>query len=952
MDELKLKTDYSKSLNVPKADVKNVTGLDTNPTGIPQRAGLPIRELDLLEFWKLNKIYEKSLEPLSEKGTFILHDGPPFSNGNIHIGHSFNKVLKDVIMRHRSMQGYRAPYTPGWDNNGLPIELLVSKEFRQKGYKPDHMELRARCRAVAEEWTAIQSEQFQRLGIRGDWANPYLTMLPQVSAKQLDVFAQMVEAEYVYRGLRPVYWSLVDETALADHEVEYADKVDPSIYVAFRVQSDVDAVFGTDIAQDRCYTVIWTTTPWTIPANVAVAVGPEIDYVVAEHDGRRYLVAKSRIEVLALASGWSEYTIFSDVNARDIENLIFQHPLYNRASPLVIADYVTTSDGTGVVHTAPGHGKEDFATGQKYNLPVLQILTGNGFFNDDAGPELRGIKKDAGQEMVLQMLADSGMLLAREDITHSYPHGWRSHDPLVFRATEQWFVDIDNNGHRDKCLRAIDDVSWYPNDSVNRIRAMVSGRPDWCISRQRFWGLGIPVFYAQPSGTPLYTPESIRYVRDIVAIEGSDAWFIRPASDFLPEGFSHPETGETEFTKETDIFDVWFDSGSTCRTVLEQWPGLSYPADVYLEGGDQHRGWFNSSLMIGIATKGEAPFRQVITNGWTLDEKGRAMHKSLGNVLAPQTVIDKYGADVLRLWVCSTDYFADVKVGDKIIEQVAINYRTLRNSLRFAVGNLYAVEPRDFEVESHAVAYKSLTELHRWVLHRLNDLVHSVSRSYEIYEFHKGMQAILSFCSSDLSSFYFDVLKDTLYSYPANSHERRSAQTVLHEVVSIVTRLMAPVLAFTAEEVWQKLQMEDKPLSVHLASWPQYSPVHVDAELDTRWSALRSIRDDVNKTLEGTKKRLELAVTLSCTGATYSLLNAYLKELPSLFLVSEVTLIDSSAPGVVVTSNGPASGVRCSRCWVSVSDGGDDPASSCARGCVREYVVDAHAGCRRRLPVR
>lgn len=926
--------DYRQTLNVPKPDVKNPDGLDTNPDSIPQRAGLPKREPRLLESWQKNHIYEQSLKPTTGLGTFVLHDGPPFSNGNIHIGHAFNKILKDVTTRFRSMEGYKAPYVPGWDNNGLPIEVLVAKEFREKKQTPTRMEIRQRCREVADYWYKVQSEQFQRLGIRGDWDHPYLTMSNELAAKELEVFAELVEKGFIYRGLRPVYWSLVDETALADAEIEYADRTDPSIHVRFALRADPDGVFGQDVDQSRCCTVIWTTTPWTIPANVAVAVGPNIDYVIAEQDGRRYLVAADRLMPTMEACGLHDWQVVKTLPGSALKNLLFQHPLFDRVSPLVSADYVTTTDGTGVVHTAPGHGKDDFLTGQKYNLPTLQVLTGDGYFNDDAGPEFAGLKLGAGQERVMERLTEVGALLARDEIFHSYPHGWRSHDPLVYRATVQWFMSIDHNGHREKCLKAIDGARWFPDESKNRIKAMVAGRPDWCISRQRAWGVGIPVFYAQPSGTPLLTPESVRHVSALVKFHGTDAWFERDAKDILPAGFKHPETGETEFTKETDIFDVWFDSGSTCRTVLEQWPGLSYPADVYLEGGDQHRGWFNSSLMIGVAITGHAPYRQVVTNGWTLDENGHKMSKSKMNGVAPEAVCEKYGADVLRLWVCSTDYFGDVRVGDKILEQVATNYRTLRNTLRFTLSNLY-----DFDPVLNGLSVDKLEEIDRWALHGLNVTVRHTKQAYDVYEFHRVAQLVLNFCTTDLSAFYLDVIKDRLYTYGADSPTRRSAQTALFEITSCLTRLLAPILPFTAEEVWQKLRLPNKPQSVSLAALPDDRIDLHARELADRWAPLVKARDEINKALEGTKKRQELAVTLTADPETHAALRPYLTQLPALFLVSQVTLKQGSASGLTVANDGPAPGVKCARCWLAVADGGDDPAAFCAAGCARHWLT-------------
>jgi len=632
----------------------------------------------------------------------------------------------------------------------------------------------------------------------------------------------------------------------------------------------------------------------------------------------------------------------------DLAKLVFKHPLFDRPAPAVLADYVSTGDGTGVVHTAPGHGKDDFLTGQKYDLPTLQVLTGNGYFNEQAGPQFAGLRKDAGEKAVLEALKECGALLANEMIEHSYPHGWRSHDPLVFRATEQWFVAIDNNGHRDKCLKQIDGVTWYPPESIQRIKAMVGGRPDWCISRQRSWGVGIPVFYAQPSGTPLLTRESVLWVRDLVAKEGTDSWFEKDVKEIIPAGYKHPETGETEFTKETDIFDVWFDSGSTCRTVLTQWPELTYPADVYLEGGDQHRGWFNAALMVGVATTGHAPFKQVVTNGWTLDESGKKMSKSQFNGVAPSVIFEKYGADVLRLWVCSTDYFADVRVGDKILEQVSTNYRTIRNTLRYTLGNLYAVEPRDFDPVLNGVDYAKLPEIDRWALHRLNEVVRTSIAGYESYEFQRVSQAVLSYCTTDLSAFYLDVIKDRLYTYGVDSHERRSAQTVLFEITSVLARLLSPILSFTAEEVWQKLNMPEKPVSVQLAALPSDRVELRDPELAERWAGILAIRDEVNKTLEGVKNRRELAITIDGDPATFKALEPYLNQLPAVLMVSSVELRTHAGPTTVV-NNGPAAGVKCARCWVSVDDGGDDPASACAGGCVRAWLTGTEPNTARRL---
>jgi len=921
--------DYSTTLNLPEPDRKNPNGLDTSQSGIPLRANLAQRELQFLDFWSRENVNAERLNTDTSQGSFILHDGPPYSNGNIHIGTAMNKILKDIIVKYKAMQGFYAPYVPGWDNHGLPIETAVTKEFREKKLVPTSTELRKRCREYAADWVQKQKEQFKRLGIIGDWDNPYLTMHPKFEAAILDVFADLVGKGFIYRGVKPVHWCVTDRTALADHEVEYADRTDSSIYVRFPVANDPHNVFD-GYSLGKCYIAVWTTTPWTIPANVALAVNPDFDYAVIEYKGDRYVVATGRLQSLAQCFG-DEPTVLRIVPAQDLAGMVSVHPILPRKSPVVFADYVTLADGTGVVHTAPGHGREDFMTGQKYGLPTLSPVDDAGRFTVDAGNSLEGLTIWEGNKAVIDLLEQAGALLAREEITHSYPHCWRCHHPVIFRATAQWFMSIDHDGFRAKALACIKDVAWYPSESVNRINAMVGGRPDWCLSRQRAWGVGIPVFYCEQCDGEVLSKEIILHVRDLVAEHSSDIWFEKAAEDLLPVGYCCPKCGGSKFRKETDIFDVWFDSGSTNVAVLAsgRWPELSWPADVYLEGGDQHRGWFNSSLMVGVATKGSAPYRQVVTHGWTLDEKGKAMHKSVGNAVAPDEIVTKFGADVLRLWVGSSDYLADVRLGKNVVEQVAESYRRLRNTLRFGLSNLY-----DFNPDFDAVAYSHLPSIDKYALHLLAKLIADVTSFYDVYEFHRATQAIHQFCTTDMSAFYMDIVKDRLYADGTSSLSRRSAQTVLFEVTSSLSRMLAPVLSFTSEEVWQKLNLPGKPASVALAAFPTSRVEFISEELDRKWLELRRLREEVFKVIETARqakeigKPLEASVTVAADGDTYELLTSIEGELSALWLVSEV--IVERSPGATSISVKPATGVKCGRCWLVKRDV-DEGSALCGR---------------------
>jgi isoleucyl-tRNA synthetase len=939
--------DYKKTLNI--------TLSDRDPGAMPQRANLPAREPELQAYWDEIDLYGLSLKKDAPKGTFILHDGPPYSNGNIHLGHALNKIAKDIIVKFKTMQGYRSPYVPGWDNHGMPIENEVSKEFRKKGEKPDKATMRKRCREYAAAFVESQKAQFKRLGVRGDWDNPYLTMDSAFESTIVEVFGELAEKGFIYRGLKPVLWCGTCETALADAEVEYAEHTSNSIYVRFPVHRDPNQLFG-GAAEDpeNAYIVIWTTTPWTIPANLALAVHPDASYVVVEAGGAKYLVAEplARRVLEAVdpeaAEKWGEegsdlgrLPVLARVKGEELEGVVAWHPLFRRTSPVVTAPYVTMEDGTGIVHTAPGHGKEDFETGQKYGLEVLNPVGPDGRFTKqaDAGPDygFAGARIIGGEadNRVLEALRAAGALLLHQPFKHQYPHCWRCDSPLIFRATVQWFMNIDHEGHRRKSLQAIEQTRWYPPVSINRISSMVAGRPDWCLSRQRAWGVGIPAFYCRDCGNEILTREAIDAVRDTVAARSSDAWYALPAEQILPAGFTCPHCGGKTFDKETDILDVWFDSGSTNRAVLEnhaKWPNLRWPADVYLEGSDQHRGWFNSSLMIGVATKGRAPYDAVITNGFTVDENGRKMSKRLGNVVDPLEVMKTYGADILRLWVASTDYFSEVRCSDGIIEQAAKAYRPIRNTFRFLVNNLY-----DFDPAADAVADEDLLELDRWALARLDRVVGLCAQGYDSYEFHRVYHAVMNFCEVDLSAFYLDVLKDRLYCSGKESRERRSAQTALFAIAETMARLLAPILSHTAEEVWGLLKRPGGVQSPQLAPFPEPGGPRFAGVLE-RWEPVMAARERVNLAVEAARQErtignpLEARVEVTADAETFGALEPMAELLPVVFKVSQVGLRNGAASGVEAAVTA-APGTKCARCWLVKEDVGADASHPdlCAR---------------------
>jgi isoleucyl-tRNA synthetase len=897
--------DYSKTLNLPKTD-------------FPMKANLSQREPEIQRLWAEIDLYGLMQKRESPLGKFVLHDGPPYSNGDVHLGLAANKILKDIVVRYRCMEGYKTPFVPGWDSHGMPIENIVSKEFRAKGATPGRMDIRRRCREYAAHYIDVQREQFKRLGCLGNWDDPYVTMSKDFEAQVVKVFGELALAGFIYRGLKPIHWCPVCETALAEAEIVYGETTSPSIWVRFELSQDPNGVFEKHDPK-RSYALIWTTTPWTIPANLAVALNPDLDYVVVEHDGDRYLLAGSLLDATMRKCGFDSYEVKKTIKGSDALGLRFRHPLFERDVPALNADFVLADEGTGVVHIAPGHGAEDFYLGQQSGLGVLSPVDEKGHFTSEAGQFEGLFVEGEGSEAVMRVLTETGHQLAQAELHHQYPRCWRCDSPLIFRAAVQWFMNIDHEGHRRKCLDAIPSVEWFPKESIRRITAMVEGRPDWCLSRQRAWGVGIPAFFCSACGEPLLTKESLDSVYRLVAERGADAWFEVDSGEILGDGEACAKCGGFQFTKETDILDVWFDSGSTCRIVLESRPELGYPCDLYLEGSDQHRGWFNAALMVGMGTKNEPPYHQVITHGWMLDADGKAMHKSAGNVVSPQEVTGAYGADVLRLWVSSCDYFEDMRYSDETARHVVDVYRRIRNTFRFLLGNLYDRDP------GWAPASPGdLREVDRWVLSRLQGLVAQVRGAYDTYEFHRMYRAIHNFCSVELSSFYLDVSKDTLYADGADSATRRSAQYAMSRLLSALVRMVAPVTCHTADEVWGAMRglagWSDLPESVALAEFPTVEEEFVDTALEERWGVMMGLRDEVYRRIEDARQAkaisqpMAAAVELKVPEAVLQPLSAISGDLAELLVVSSVE-IGRSEQGAVEVAVSPAQVPKCERCW-------------------------------------
>ncbi|PLS06480.1 isoleucine--tRNA ligase [Neobacillus cucumis] len=891
-------------------------------TEFPMRGNLPQREPEIQSKWEEMNIYQKVQERTKGRPMFVLHDGPPYANGDIHMGHALNKILKDMIVRFKSMSGYHAPYVPGWDTHGLPIEQALTN----KGVKRKEMtvaEFRELCTKYALEQIDNQRTQFKRLGVRGDWENPYITLKPEYEAQQIKVFGEMAKKGYIYKGLKPVYWSPSSESALAEAEIEYQDKKSPSIYVGFKVK-DGKGVLDTDTQ-----IVIWTTTPWTIPANLGISVHPDLTYVVVSANGNKYLVAEALLETFTKEVGWEETEVVQKVKGIDLEYILASHPLYERDSLVMLGEHVTTDAGTGCVHTAPGHGEDDFYVGQKYGLDVLCPVDDKGVMTAEA-TGFEGLFYDTANKPIVQALEEAGALLKLTFITHSYPHDWRTKKPVIYRATAQWFASIKD--FRDDLLEAVKETKWVPAWGETRLFNMVRDRGDWCISRQRVWGVPIPVFYAE-NGEEIITDETIEHVSNLFRENGSNIWFEREAKDLLPEGFTHPGSPNGTFTKETDIMDVWFDSGSSHQAVLLEREDLVRPADLYLEGSDQYRGWFNSSLSTSVAVTGKAPYKGVLSHGFALDGEGRKMSKSIGNVVVPAKVMNQLGADILRLWVASVDYQADVRVSDAILKQVAEVYRKIRNTFRFLLGNL-----ADFDPAVNKVAYEDLREVDQFMLVKLNKLIKYVRNAYENYEFAGIYHAVNNFCTLDLSAFYLDFAKDVLYIEAADNHERRAIQTVLYESLVALTKLVSPILSHTADEVWKFIPAV-KEESVQLTDLPEYQELAGAEALEEKWSAFMTLRDDVLKALEEARnqkvigKSLTAKVTLYVNEKSKALIDSISEDLKQLFIVSgfEVAGSYDEAPenavkldttAIVVTK---AEGETCERCWIVTPEVGQDP---------------------------
>jgi len=911
--------DYSKTLNLPK-------------TGFPMRANLPEREPEFLKFWDEIDIYRKVQEKNKGCPKFILHDGPPYANGHIHLGHVLNKVLKDIVVKFRSMSGYDAPFVPGWDTHGLPIEQEAIKAFGLNRHNIDPVEFRKKCKEFALKFVDIQREEFKRLGVRGDWDKSYLTLMPNFEARQIGVFGEMAKKGYIYKGLKPVYWCAACETALAEAEVEYGDEQSDSIYVRFPVKNGRGV-----LPEEAAYVVIWTTTPWTLPANVAICLHPDFEYVLIEINKEKYVVAKELKDSFLKSIGGPDAGVLREFKGSELERVECAHPFIDRTSLVILGDLVTLEQGTGCVHIAPGHGMEDFIVGKQYDLPVLSPVDGKGRFTSEGGIFAGQFYLDA-NSAVLEELERRGHLLKHETFQHSYPHCWRCKKPVLFRATEQWFASID--GFRQAALDAIRKVRWIPEWGEERIYNMVANRSDWCISRQRTWGVPIPIFYCSNCGKDLINDDTISHIQKLFREHGSDVWFARDAGGLLPPGTKCPQCGSADFTKETDIMDVWFDSGTSHLGVLDEqsaWPDLRWPADLYLEGSDQHRGWFNSSLSTAVAVTGQAPYRAVLTHGFVVDEQGRKMSKSLGNVVDPAKVIKQLGADILRLWVSSADYRSDLAVSPNILKQITEAYRKIRNTCRFLIGNLY-----DFDPAKDRVKYEQLPEIDRWALLKLQKLIQRVIAAYRDYEYHVVHHAVHGFCTVDMSALYLDIIKDRLYTAPARSTERRAAQTVLYEVLTALVRLLAPVLAFTSEEIWRYVPGDKEGvISVQLADMPEVKEEYLDGELEQKWGRLLDVRGQVTKVLEMARRdkvignSLEASVNLYADEELYSFLEPLSAELPTVFIVSGVSLKPlNEAPDDVkrfetypelAVSIQPARGKKCERCWMYHEDVGADP---------------------------
>jgi isoleucyl-tRNA synthetase len=916
--------DLKKTVNLPK-------------TGFPMQANLPNLEPKLLERWGSDGIYSRIRKASAGRPKFVLHDGPPYANGNIHLGHVVNKTLKDFIVKSKTMAGYDSPYVPGWDCHGLPIEIKVDSELGGKKNRMSAVEIRRACRKYAQKYVDLQRRDFIRLGIFGQWDHPYLTMNPKYQSVIAGAFVDFLDQGYVYKGLKPVNWCINDRTALAEAEVEYENHSSPSIWVRFALTSD-PAKIDPALAGRKVWGLIWTTTPWTIPANMAIAYHPRFEYVAVEVEGDAYIVARDLLQATSDEAGWRWDNILAKFPGARLEGAVFRHPFLERDSAGILADHVTLEQGTGAVHTAPGHGHEDYVIAQKYGINTYCPVDAAGrFFHAEGAAgrlpeELIGKNVWDGNKVVIDLLEQAGALVATRKIDHSYPHCWRCHKPTIFRATDQWFIGMERNELRTRALEAVRNIKWIPAWGEERIYNMIADRPDWCISRQRTWGVPIIVFYCDSCNEPLTDRKILDGVVALFAEHSADIWYERAAAELMPAGTACPKCGGTQFSKEKDILDVWFDSGSSHLAVLGHSPELPWPADMYLEGGDQYRGWFHSSLLIAVGLRGAAPYSECLTHGWTLDSEGRAMSKSLGNVIDPAKIIKQYGAELLRLWVASVEFQEDVRLSDTIIDRLREAYRKLRNTLRFALGNL-----SDFDAVPDGVALSELLEVDQWILLEAEELVRKCRAWYGEYAFHKVYRAVYDFATINLSAVYFDVTKDRLYTAAPKSHARRSAQTALHRINYALVRLLAPLLTFTTEEAWSHMRIPaDAPESVHLTLFPEPGELTEGLPAAVReragnWTRLMEVRERVLKELEVKRQEkfigapLEARVQIAANGDLYPLLSQYSRDLPGLFIVSQVEVTNAPDADLSVTVQ-RANGVKCERCWKYTTDVGSDAA--------------------------
>ncbi len=911
------KVEYKKTLNLPE-------------TTLAMRANATVRELEIQKFWEENNIYEEVIAQRDKKNAFVLHDGPPYlSSEKIHVGTALNKILKDILIKYKSAKGFYAPFVPGYDGHGLPIENAVVKNIEGGRHAITETELRAKCREFAHKNLKGQENEFKRLGVLGNWEKPYLSIDPDFEAEQVRVFGEMYKKGYIEKGLKPVYWCASCETALAEAEVEYADHTSTSIYVRFKFDEDSTSKLANlvDLGGKDAYAIIWTTTPWTIPSNMAISMHPRFEYTFFEYNNDVYVVAQELLGAFLSDVEWeeSDIKVIGSCKGQDLELLTTNHPLVNRKSPIILGEHVTLDAGTGSVHTAPGHGLEDYEVGCKYDIEVFSPLDGRGIWTDIVGiDELVGVSYYKGNSMVIEMLEAKGALLKQQDIQHSYPHCWRCKKPVIYRATPQWFVKVDK--FREETLDAIKNVKWIPASGENRIGNMVATRTDWCISRQRAWGVPIPIFYCEDCGEVICTDETIENVAKMFDKESSDAWVKYSAEELLPAGFKCPKCGKTHFRKERDIMDVWFDSGVSWRTVVEKRAEeLGHtPVDLYLEGSDQHRGWFQSSLLTSIATQGKAPYKEVLTHGFVFGEDGRKMSKSLGNYIRPDDIIKNYGADILRLWAASVDYRNDIKIGNNIIGQLTEIFKKTRNTARFLMGNIH-----DFDPKKDYVGYADLKPIDKFALHKLNKVIAEVTEAFENYEFYKYFQCLQNFAAVDLSSFYLDIVKDRLYTAGKKSLSRRACQTVLYETLQTLVRILAPVMPHQAEDIWLNMPEYHKNglKSVLLANWPVVQAVWVNADLEKDFGKILKAREVVTRAIEPLRSEkkvgssLEVGVYVKADDA--EVLKKNEKDLNDIFIVSQAVVTEEKPENILneYSEEGytvwvvQAEGEKCERCW-------------------------------------